>query len=37
MTSKTMRDNPLFMRNKFETTGKWGLSLIQKQAYQQII
>ncbi|MBE6716553.1 MAG: DUF4417 domain-containing protein [Ruminococcaceae bacterium] len=31
MTSKTMRDNPLFMRNNFKTSGKWGLPLIQKQ------
>ena len=32
MTSKTMRDNPLFMRNNFKTSGKWGLPLIQKQS-----
>ena len=32
MTSKIMRDNPLFMRNNFEATGKWGLPLIQKQS-----
>jgi len=31
MTSKKMRDNPLFMRNNFETMGKWGLTLIKKQ------
>ncbi len=31
MTSKTMRDNPLFMRNKFESIGKWGLPIIKKQ------
>ena len=31
MTSKTMRDNPLFMRNNFNTSGKWGLPTIQKQ------
>lgn len=31
MTSKKMRDNPLFMRNKFEPLGKWGLPLIHKQ------
>lgn len=31
MTSKKMRDNPLFMRNNFETMGKWGLPLIKKQ------
>lgn len=27
-----MRDNPLFMRNNFKTSGKWGLPLIQKQS-----
>ena len=32
MTSKTMRDTPLFMRNNFKTSGKWGLPLIQKQS-----
>ena len=32
MTGKTMRDNPLFMRNNFKTSGKWGLPLIQKQS-----
>lgn len=32
MTSKTMRDNPLFMRNNFKTSGKWGLPLTQKQS-----
>lgn len=32
MTSKTMRDNPLFMRNNFKTSGKWGLHLIQMQS-----
>ncbi len=31
MTSKTMRDNPLFMRNNFDTVGKWGIPLIRKQ------
>lgn len=31
MTSKSMRDNPLFMRNGFETTGKWGIPLVKKQ------
>ena len=31
MTSKQMRDNPLFMRNEFEPSGKWGLPLIHKQ------
>ncbi len=31
MTSKIMRDNPLFMRNNFDTVGKWGIPLIKKQ------
>ena len=31
MTSKSMRDNPLFMRNNFSTVGKWGIPLIKKQ------
>ncbi len=31
MTSKTMRDNPLFMRNNFESNGKWGIPIIRKQ------
>ena len=31
MTSKSMRDNPLFMRNNFDSVGKWGIPLIQKQ------
>ena len=31
MTGKTMRDNPLFMRNSFATTGKWGNPLVKKQ------
>lgn len=31
MTSKQMRDNPLFMRNEFEPSGKWDLPLIHKQ------
>ena len=31
MTSKTMRENPLFMRNEFSTTGKWGIPLVTKQ------
>lgn len=31
MTSKSMRDNPLFMRNNFDSTGKWGIPLIRKQ------
>ena len=31
MTGKTMRDNPLFMRNSFARTGKWGIPLVKKQ------
>ena len=31
MTSKEMRDNPLFMRNGFETVGKWDIPLVKKQ------
>ena len=31
MTGKTMRGNPLFMRNTFESLGKWGIPLVKKQ------
>lgn len=31
MTSTEMRKNPLFMRNNFETSGKWEIPLIKKQ------
>ncbi len=31
MTSKTMRANPLFMRNNFEQVGKWGIPLVKRQ------
>lgn len=31
MTSVIMRNNPLFMRNAFETDGKWGIPLVKKQ------
>lgn len=31
MTSKSMRDNPLFMRNNFDSVGKWGIPIIKKQ------
>lgn len=31
MTSKEMRDNPLFTRNGFETVGKWDIPLVKKQ------
>ena len=33
MTSKAMRENPLFMRNEFLTTGKWGIPLVTKQEF----
>lgn len=31
MTSKNMRDNPLFMRNSFEGQGRWNIPLVRKQ------
>lgn len=31
MTCKTMRENPLFMRNNFSSVGKWGIPLVKKQ------
>lgn len=31
MTSKNMRNNPLFMRNTFLSVGKWGIPLVVKQ------
>lgn len=31
MTSKVMRENPLFMRNSFPSVGKWDMPLIRKQ------
>ncbi len=31
MTSREMRENPLFMRNEFEVEGKWGFPIIKKQ------
>lgn len=31
MTSKTMRENPLFMRNSFASVGKWGIPVVKKQ------
>ena len=34
MTSKEMRENPLFMRNGFESVGKWGIPLMKKQTLQ---
>ncbi len=32
MTSKAMRESPLFMRNSFPSVGKWGIPLVKKQA-----
>lgn len=31
MNSSTMRNDPLFMRNTFESVGKWGIPLVKKQ------
>ena len=31
MTSKEMRNNPLFMRNEFKVDGKWGFPIIKRQ------
>ena len=31
MTSKSMRDNPLFMRNNFDSAGKWGIPIVREQ------
>lgn len=31
MTSKAMRESPLFMRNSFHSVGKWGIPLVKKQ------
>lgn len=31
MTSENMRNNPLFMRNAYEGSGKWGIPLVHKQ------
>ncbi len=33
MKSVDMRSNPLFMRNSFEVTGKWGIPLVRKQEF----
>lgn len=33
MNSKEMRNNPLFMRNSYETDGKWGLPLVKNQEF----
>lgn len=30
-TSKSMRNDPLFLRNTFNGTGKWGIPLVRKQ------
>ena len=31
MTSEDMRNNPLFMRNEFETFGEWNIPLVKRQ------
>lgn len=31
MNSKHMRENPLFMRNRYKGTGRWGIPLVRKQ------
>ncbi|MBR7020007.1 MAG: DUF4417 domain-containing protein [Lachnospiraceae bacterium] len=31
MKSSIMRENPLFMRNSYESAGKWGIPLVKKQ------
>jgi hypothetical protein len=31
ITSKNMRDNPLFMRNNYKGQGKWNIPLVKKQ------
>ena len=31
MTSNEMRNNPLFLRNGFESAGRWGIPVIKKQ------
>lgn len=31
LTSKSMRENPLFVRNTFDSVGKWGIPLVKKQ------
>lgn len=33
MTSKEMRNDPLFMRNQFKTEGRWGFPIIKKQEF----
>lgn len=33
MTSKEMRANSLFMRNTFQSVGKWDIPLVKKQAF----
>lgn len=32
MTSTQMREDPLFMRNNFISTGRWGIPLVRKQS-----
>ena len=36
MTSKVMRESPLFMRNSFLTVGKWGIPLVKKQVLPSV-
>ncbi|MEG0836275.1 MAG: hypothetical protein RR413_12625, partial [Christensenellaceae bacterium] len=31
ISSKNMKDNPLFMRNNYEGSGRWNVPLIKKQ------
>jgi len=31
MTSKSFRNDPLFLRNEFEVEGKWGFPIVRKQ------
>ena len=33
MTSKQMRENPLFMRNNYNVDGMWGLPLVKNQKF----
>ncbi len=36
MTSKAMRENPLFMRNSFPSIGKWGIPLVKSQVLPSV-
>lgn len=35
MTSESMRENPLFMRNAFEMTGKYGFPILHKEVLKE--